>query len=345
MSKCTSYVPIHIITRDDIKVQVTNLSDVDGFDTPLVVQNTLCLIHITLPEEIYLNNNFEEMKNNIKIVELRENGNTTNIEYDLKCFKAPLLRVKFYSGSRPIKLYAFADEDVKYNNMKFALLNYIENNGSIRFIDGSIMSGHKDKTTLISRSVNAEETVAFQVFPQDGYTYTEPKIIKAHMGEDNPDVIVPFIRLPNNWYKFDMPRNDVALKIDFIENNLSKDYPGFFSDTTYINETKKKEEDIKEMNENGVVDYFEIPDELARELSNLLTKQTIREKLLLQLVDDPVKYEKAEELLIPVTSKIEAIKVKITKEYVPSKYNSVEYIWNYDGYEIDKNKVQILRGN
>lgn len=344
MSKCTSYVPIHIITRDDIKVQVTNLSDVDRFDTPLVVQNTLCSIHITLPEEIYLNNNFEEMKNNIKIVELRENANTTGIEYSIEYIEAPLLRVKFYSGSRPIKLYAFADEDVKYNNMKFSLLNNIGDNGSIRFTDGVIMSGCKGETTLISKSFYGEETVTFQVFPQDGYTYTEPKLIKTYMGEDNPNAIVPFTRLSNNFYRFDMPRSDVVLMIDFIENNLSEDYPGFFSDTTYMNETKK-EEDIKEMNENGVVDYFEIPDELARELSNLLTKQTIREKLLLQLVDDPVKYEKAEELLIPVTSKIEAIKVKITKEYVPSKYNSVEYIWNYDGYEIDKNKVQILRGN
>ena len=91
-----------------------------------------------------------------------------------------------------------------------------------------------------------------------------------------------------------------------------------------------------------VIDYFEIPDDLARELSELLTKQTIRERLLLQLVNDPDKYEAAEALLIPITAKIEAIKVKITKEFVPAKYNARRYMWNYDGFEVDGNKVQII---
>ena len=94
--------------------------------------------------------------------------------------------------------------------------------------------------------------------------------------------------------------------------------------------------------EQKVIDYFEIPDELAKELSELLTKQTIREKLLLQLVDQPDKYEDAEKLLIPITARIEAIKVKITKEYIPEKYASSKYMWNYDGYEVDQNKVQII---
>lgn len=94
--------------------------------------------------------------------------------------------------------------------------------------------------------------------------------------------------------------------------------------------------------EQKVIDYFEIPDELAKELSELLTKQTIREKLLLQLVDQPDKYEDAEKLLIPITARIEAIKVKITKEYIPEKYVSSKYMWNYDGYEVDQNKVQII---
>jgi hypothetical protein len=91
-----------------------------------------------------------------------------------------------------------------------------------------------------------------------------------------------------------------------------------------------------------VIDMFEIPDELAKELSTLLTKQTIRERILLQLVDQPEKYEEAESLLVPITARIEAIKIKITKDYVPEKYNSRKYIWNYDGYEVDQNKVQII---
>ena len=91
-----------------------------------------------------------------------------------------------------------------------------------------------------------------------------------------------------------------------------------------------------------LVDRFEIPDELARELSELLTKQTIRERLLTQLIDDQDKYNKVEDMLIPVTARIEAIKLKITKEYVPSEYDSTRYIWNYDGYEIDGNRLQII---
>ncbi len=93
---------------------------------------------------------------------------------------------------------------------------------------------------------------------------------------------------------------------------------------------------------NKIVDYFEIPEELAKELSELLIKQTIRERLLLQLLNDDSQYEIAEGKLIPITTKIEAIKVKITKEYVPEKYNSAKYIWNYLGWELDKNKVEIL---
>ena len=96
------------------------------------------------------------------------------------------------------------------------------------------------------------------------------------------------------------------------------------------------------MAEQKIIDYFEIPEDLARELSDLLTKQTIRERLLTQLVDQPDKYDAAEELLIPVTRRIEAIKVKITKEFIPPQYNSAKYMWNYDGWDVDQNKVQII---
>ena len=91
-----------------------------------------------------------------------------------------------------------------------------------------------------------------------------------------------------------------------------------------------------------IIDYFEIPEELAKELSDLLTKQSIRERIASQLVDQPEKYEEAEKLLIPVTRRIEALKIKITKEYIPDQYNSSKYMWNYDGYDVDGNRVQII---
>lgn len=94
-----------------------------------------------------------------------------------------------------------------------------------------------------------------------------------------------------------------------------------------------------------IVDTFEIPEELAKELSDLLIKQVIRERALDRLLQqkDEKGYKTAEELLVPITARIEAIKIKITKQFVPEKYNSTEYMWNYDGWEVDKNKVQIIK--
>lgn len=91
-----------------------------------------------------------------------------------------------------------------------------------------------------------------------------------------------------------------------------------------------------------IIDTFEIPEDLAKELSNLLTKQTIRERLLQQLISDTEKFNQIEKDLIPVTARIEAIKIMITRDYVPEKYNDPKYQWNYDGWEVDQNRVQII---
>ncbi len=88
-------------------------------------------------------------------------------------------------------------------------------------------------------------------------------------------------------------------------------------------------------------DTFEIPEEVAKELSELLTKQSIREHLLLNTLNDKEKYDEVERQLIPIIQKIDAIKNKITNEFVPKQYNSEKYMWNYDGYEISKNILQI----
>ena len=91
-----------------------------------------------------------------------------------------------------------------------------------------------------------------------------------------------------------------------------------------------------------IVDSFKIPEELAKELSDLLTKQTVRERLLLQLVDEPAKYEAMEKMILPVISKIEAIKIRITREYVPTQYNDPKYSWNYNSWEVAQNNVEIM---
>lgn len=92
-----------------------------------------------------------------------------------------------------------------------------------------------------------------------------------------------------------------------------------------------------------VVGHFEIPEELAKELSDNLTIQTIRQRLLSDVVGNAEKYDAVERSLIPVVARIEAIKLKITKEFVPEQYNSIQYMWNYNGYEVDGNKVEVIR--
>lgn len=93
-----------------------------------------------------------------------------------------------------------------------------------------------------------------------------------------------------------------------------------------------------------VVGHFDIPEEIAKELSELLTKQMIREKLLRQIItEDPSKYEEAEKVLIPVAAKVEAIKMRITNEFVPEQYRNPIYIWNYNGYEVDGCSVEVIQ--
>lgn len=90
-----------------------------------------------------------------------------------------------------------------------------------------------------------------------------------------------------------------------------------------------------------MVGTFEIPDEIAKELSELIAIQSIRQTLLVSVMDDESKYENVEKSLIPVVQKIDAIKSKITNEYVPEQFNDTKYLWNYDGYEVSANIVQV----
>lgn len=96
-------------------------------------------------------------------------------------------------------------------------------------------------------------------------------------------------------------------------------------------------------NDSDIIDWFEIPDELAKSLSEDLTKMSIRQRMLDDFILDAAKYEAAEKLLVPIVQSVEAKKVLITRQYVPEIYRSEAYQWNYDGYEIDGNKVQILK--
>lgn len=90
------------------------------------------------------------------------------------------------------------------------------------------------------------------------------------------------------------------------------------------------------------VHTFEIPEELAHKLSDLLIKQGIRERLCANNMDDPVKFEQAEALLIPIVAEVDKIKNHITSEYVPAQYRFDQYTWNYLGWDIATNHVDIM---
>lgn len=97
------------------------------------------------------------------------------------------------------------------------------------------------------------------------------------------------------------------------------------------------------MDEKKVIGSFEIPEDLAKELSELLIKQTIRQRMLGDLIGQPAKYDEAEQMLIPIVGRIEALKMKITKDYVPEEFRSNEFTWNYDGWDVSGCEVQILK--
>lgn len=128
--------------------------------------------------------------------------------------------------------------------------------------------------------------------------------------------------LDSSRIAFTMPNDDVMIKVKLDAEGRTR-----------------MEEKIK----NSVIEMVPIPEELAKELSELLVKQTIRERVLVQLVGQPEKYEEAEKMLAPVVAKVEAIKVKITREYIPAKFNDPRYVWNFNGYEIDGAAVEIIK--
>ena len=128
---------------------------------------------------------------------------------------------------------------------------------------------------------------------------------------------------------FNMPAEDVSI---FLVDHKSS-----------TEQMQNKEDKLMEPKTQSqqVVASFQIEEAVAKQLSELLIKQSIREKLLDQNINNPTKYEQMEQMLIPIVAEIEALKNHITNECVPAEYRSEQYVWNYDGYEIDGCTVYI----
>lgn len=91
------------------------------------------------------------------------------------------------------------------------------------------------------------------------------------------------------------------------------------------------------------VTTFEVPESIAKRLSELLIKERVRKQLLAESVNDPSRFDELENLVIIIVSEIDKIKHDITTLYVPNEYRSEDYIWDYNGYEIDKNHFTIYK--
>lgn len=92
----------------------------------------------------------------------------------------------------------------------------------------------------------------------------------------------------------------------------------------------------------NVIDRFEIPEELGLELTELLAKQVINDRILSSVADQPEKYQTVMNAQIDIQRNIDRIKWLITEQYVPDCYSSDRYSWNYNGYDIAANKVEII---
>lgn len=93
--------------------------------------------------------------------------------------------------------------------------------------------------------------------------------------------------------------------------------------------------------DSDVVKVFEIPDELARELSEVVTKISIRQNLLVEVIDKPGKFEEIETSIIPLQERKNALMNLVTRNYVPEEYRSERYSWFFPGYSIAGNECWI----
>lgn len=155
------------------------------------------------------------------------------------------------------------------------------------------------------------------------FTVIEPTCFFRNWGEDK------FVRYV---ITFIMPFGNVTVDGLFTTKWEENEMPDFRD----IAEKKKVP------GPDGVIDTFTIPEELAQELSDLLIKQSIRQNTVNACVGDPEKYEQAEALLVPIAARIDKIKYQISTELVPMKYRSSRYRWNFNGWEIDNNVLEIL---
>ena len=77
---------------------------------------------------------------------------------------------------------------------------------------------------------------------------------------------------------------------------------------------------------------FEIPTELANELSELLIKEEVLQTSIDHLFSQgDENWTEVMDKLTRVKQRINSIKNKITNDFVPDQYKDPRYVWNYEG--------------
>ncbi len=91
-----------------------------------------------------------------------------------------------------------------------------------------------------------------------------------------------------------------------------------------------------------VVDTFTIPEDIAKRLTELMAIQVINDRILASVADQPDKYDALILSQVKIQREFDQIKYKITDEFVPDKYRDQKYSWNYNGYDVAQNTVEIV---
>lgn len=89
------------------------------------------------------------------------------------------------------------------------------------------------------------------------------------------------------------------------------------------------------------VGTFEIPDDIAQELTELMAKRDVYESLMIKSANDPAAFDVIESKLIDTVRKYDAVRNRITDDLLPDEFRNAAYTWTYRGYEIDKNVVSV----
>lgn len=91
-----------------------------------------------------------------------------------------------------------------------------------------------------------------------------------------------------------------------------------------------------------VIGTFTIPEDIAKRLTELMATQVINDRILASVADQPEKYDTVILSQVKIQREFDQLKYRITEEYVPDEYRDQKYSWNYNGYDVAQNTVEIV---